>query len=169
MKSKQDALDVTQAHLRAATRELAEQRKQIAAWQARQADLERAQQRVRNVRRALSDQDELDWTGRLAGDKTGPFAAKPGSAMLIDDGREVAEPMPPSEDSAEALVRMRRLKLWEARTEEMLLKRLEKLQGASAEQEFQYKKILSISLGTPVDKVDKVCHSPLDIPPGEYY
>ena len=73
------------------------------------------------------------------------------------------------DDSAEALVRMRRLKLWEARTEEMLLKRLEKLQGASAEQEFQYKKILSISLGTPVDKVDKVCHLLLDIPAGEDY
>ncbi|KZV60020.1 hypothetical protein PENSPDRAFT_659801 [Peniophora sp. CONT] len=158
LKSKQDALDVTQAHLRAATRELAEQRKQIAAWQARQADLERAQQRVRNVRRALADEDDMDWTGRLAGETKGPFAGKGAAgAITPDDGSQpVPEPTPPMDDSVEALVRMRRLKLWEARAEEMLLQRLEGLHGASAEKEFQCKKIISICLGTTVDKVDKV-------------
>ncbi|VDB94662.1 unnamed protein product [Peniophora sp. CBMAI 1063] len=157
LKSKQDALDVTQAHLRAATRELAEQRKQIAAWQARQADLERAQQRVRNVRRALTEVEEVDWTGRLAGETKGPFALKAGTAMPRDDGKQpVSEPMPPAENSVDALVKMRRLKLWEARAEEMLMQRLERLHGASADQEFQCKKIISICLGTPVDKVDRM-------------
>ena len=61
IKTKQDALDVTQAHLRAATRELSEQRKQIQAWQARCGELDQINQRVRNVERALVDEEQFDW------------------------------------------------------------------------------------------------------------
>src|SRR6202034_4094700 len=64
IKAKQDSLDVTQAHLRAATRELSEQRKQIQAWQSRCAELDQVNQRVRNVDKALKDEDQFDWTGR---------------------------------------------------------------------------------------------------------
>ena len=64
VKSKQDALDVTQVHLRAATRELSEQRRQIQQWQARCGELDQTAQRVRNLERALTDEDAFDWTGR---------------------------------------------------------------------------------------------------------
>src|ERR1700759_1400452 len=64
IKSKQDALDVTQAHLRAATLELAEQRKQIQTWQGKCGELDQIKQRVRNVEQALTDEDQFDWTGR---------------------------------------------------------------------------------------------------------
>lgn len=64
VKSKQDALDVTQAHLRAATRELSEQRKHIQVWQARCAELDMLGQRVKNVEKAIEEEDLFDWTGR---------------------------------------------------------------------------------------------------------
>ncbi|KAF9266959.1 transcription factor [Marasmius fiardii PR-910] len=64
IKVKQDALDVTQAHLRAATRELSEQRKQIQSWQSKCAELELLSQRVKNLEKAAEEEDMWDWTGR---------------------------------------------------------------------------------------------------------
>ncbi len=55
---------MTQAHLRAATRELSEQRKQIQMWQGRCAELDMLAQRVRNVEHAIEDEVQFDWTGR---------------------------------------------------------------------------------------------------------
>ena len=63
IKSKQDALDITQAHLRAATRELAEQRKQIQIWQAKCGELDLITQRMRNIEKAIEEEDKFDWTG----------------------------------------------------------------------------------------------------------
>ena len=57
VKSKQDVLDVTQAHLRAATRELSEQRKQIQSVQAQCAELDLVNQRTRNLEKALEEQE----------------------------------------------------------------------------------------------------------------
>ncbi|KAJ4469527.1 transcription factor [Lentinula aciculospora] len=64
IKVKQDALDVTQAHLRAATRELSEQRKQIQSWQSRCSELDLVAQRVKNLEKAIEEEDTWDWTGR---------------------------------------------------------------------------------------------------------
>ena len=76
VKSKQDLLDVTQVHLRAATRELSETRRQIQHWQARCGELDQTAQRVRNLERALTDEDNFDWTGRTEwdGSDAGPSA-----------------------------------------------------------------------------------------------
>jgi regulatory protein SWI6 len=104
IKTKQDNLDVTQAHLRAATRELSEQRKQIQAWQARCSELDQVTQRIRNVEHALVDEEKFDWTGRTeldGGDamgKAGPAFHRRGqnSTMFVDVSFNVnAEPTLP--------------------------------------------------------------------------
>ncbi|EEB92865.1 hypothetical protein MPER_08562 [Moniliophthora perniciosa FA553] len=64
IKVKQDALDVTQAHLRVATRELSEQRRQIQSWQTKCAEMDTLGQRVKNLEKALEEEDMWDWTGR---------------------------------------------------------------------------------------------------------
>ncbi|KAG5220098.1 transcriptional regulator swi [Salix suchowensis] len=64
IKAKQDALDVTTVHLRAATRELSEQRKHMQHWQSRLGELSQVTQRIRNVEKATADEDNFDWTGR---------------------------------------------------------------------------------------------------------
>ncbi|KAK7061014.1 transcriptional regulator swi6 [Paramarasmius palmivorus] len=64
IKVKQDALDVTQAHLRVATRELSEQRRQIQSWQSKCAELDTLGQRVKNLEKAIDEEDMWDWTGR---------------------------------------------------------------------------------------------------------
>jgi regulatory protein SWI6 len=170
IKAKQDSLDVTQAHLRAATRELSEQRKQIQAWQSRCAELDQVNQRVRNLEKALADEDNFDWTGRT--DLSGHDAVKTaGSAFQwrgqnstmaglggsVDLSFNVeAEPPLPTTDTLQSLIRLRRLQLWHTRMEELTQQRLKSLQGASAEKEYQCKKIVALCTGIPIDKVEEV-------------
>ena len=171
IKAKQDSLDVTQAHLRAATRELSEQRKQIQAWQTRCAELDQINQRVRNLEKALADEDNFDWTGRT--DLAGLDAAKSaGSAFQwrgqnstmaglggsVDLSFNVeAEPPLPTTDTLQSLIRLKRLQLWHTRMEELMQQRLKSLQGASAEKEYQCKRIVALCTGIPIDKVEEVC------------
>ncbi|TFK39794.1 transcription factor [Crucibulum laeve] len=168
VKSKQDALDVTQAHLRAATRELSEQRKQIQAWQSRCAELDQINHRVRNVVKAINDEDQFDWTGRTdlngndARDTAGPaFQYRgPHSTMLgIGGSMDISfnvesEPPMTTTDSVASLIRLRRLKLWHSRMEDLVKTRLKSLQGVSAEKEYQCKKIVALCTGISIDKVE---------------
>jgi regulatory protein SWI6 len=170
IKTKQDALDVTQAHLRAATRELSEQRKQIQSWQARCGELDQVSQRVRNVEKAIMEEDRFDWTGRTDLDGNdgrdsagpafqyrGPSSTMIGIAGSVDISFSVdIEPPLPSTDSVATLIKLRRLKLWHLRVEELVKTRLKGLQGATAEKEYQCKKIVALCTGLPIDKVEDV-------------
>ncbi len=170
VKSKQDALDVTQVHLRAATRELSEKRRQIQHWQARCGELDQTAQRVRNLERALVDEDGFDWTGRteLDGSDAGPSAGPAfqirgqgstmsglGGAVDIPTNLEV-DPTVPTGDTAATLIRLRRQKMWYSRVEQLMETRMRSLQGASAEKEFQCKKIVALCTGVPIDRVEEV-------------
>ena len=174
IKTKQDNLDVTQAHLRAATRELSEQRKQIQAWQARCSELDQVTQRIRNVEHALMDEEKFDWTGRteLGGSdalgkagsafrRRGQNSTMAGLGGLVDVSFNFdAEPILPMGDSVTSLIRLRRMKMWHVRMEDLVRQRLESLRGASAEREFQCKKIVALCTGVPIDKVEEVPSSP---------
>ncbi|KAJ7577062.1 transcription factor [Mycena floridula] len=232
IKSKHDALDVTQAHLRAATRELSEQRKQIQTWQARCAELDMLSQRVKNVEKAIKDEDMFDWTGRwkrsedaedevpveLRVEKDKQASVQPPAVAMrmeeeeedadasADDDDEAAapvvattdipmqtdpspplapvestkssafryrgpsstligmtsnssfayepEPPIPTTNDIATLIRLRRMKMWHLRMEELVSERLKGLQGASAEKEYMCRKIVSLCTGVPVDKVE---------------
>ena len=170
VKSKQDALDVTQAHLRAATRELSEQRKQIQVWQARCGELDQVNQRIRNIEKALADEEKFDWTGRTdlsgsdARETAGPAfqwrgqnSTMAGLGGLVDVSFNLdAEPTIPLSDNLGSLIRLRRLKMWHVRMGKLMEERLESLHGASAEREFQCKKIVALCTGVPIDKVEEV-------------
>ncbi len=170
IKTKQDTLDVTTAHLKAATRELAEQRKQIQTWQSHCADLDLVTQRARNLEKALEDEDKFDWTGRTELDGSdaatvagpafqlrGPASTMAGISGSVDLSFNLdAEPTVPMSDSVASLIRLRRLKLWHMQIEKSMEQRLQTLQGASAEKEFQCKKIVSLCTGVPIEKVEDV-------------
>jgi regulatory protein SWI6 len=170
VKSKQDALDVTQAHLRAATRELSEQRKQIQAWQGRCGELDQVNQRIRNIEKALVDEEKFDWTGRTdlsgndARETAGPAfqwrgqnSTMAGLGGLVDVSFNLdAEPTIPLSDTLGSLIKLKRLKMWHVRMEKLMEERLESLYGASAEREFQCKKIVALCTGVPIDKVEEV-------------
>lgn len=159
VKSKQDALDVTQVHLRAATRELSEQRRQIQHWQARCSELDQTTQRVRNLERALSDEDSFDWTGRTESSSDGGPRAQAAAVDMPMPANLDVDPTVPMGDSAATLVRLRRMKAWYGRVDQLLETRMRSLQGASAEKEFQCKKIVALCTGVPIDKVEEVSPS----------
>lgn len=172
LKAKQDSLDVTQAHLRAATRELSDKRKQIQVWQVHCAELDKVTQRVQNVEKALSDEDKFDWTGRTdlsgkdARESAGPaFSYRGikstiigiGGAVDISVNVDLDPPMPPSgSDTVTTLVKLRRMKIWHQRIEQSLSDRLLNLQTMNAEKEYQCKKIVALCTGIPIDKVEDV-------------
>ncbi|THU87994.1 hypothetical protein K435DRAFT_782260 [Dendrothele bispora CBS 962.96] len=220
IKVKQDSLDVTQAHLRAATRELSEQRKQIQAWQSRCAELELLSQRTKNLEKAIQDEDQWDWTGRS--EATNIYQV-PGNepqdkdTMVIDDANRLPdedadasaddddEAMPektspstntispafryrgpsstlvgmsgsselsavaqnpsvsvdpdppiPTTNNVETLIKLRRMKMWHMRLEELMEERLKGLKGASTEKEYMCRRIVALCTGVPVDKVDEM-------------
>lgn len=167
IKTKQDDLDVTQAHLRAATRELAEQRKQIQHWHSRCTELDQVQQRMRNLERALKEEDDFDWSGRTELDGSpassdaglafrywGPSSAFNLGSIDIPINLDVDPPLP-LPDTAASFVRLQRLKAWHTRMEAQVKRRISALQGASAEKESQYRKIISLCTGVHADEVDK--------------
>jgi regulatory protein SWI6 len=170
IKSKQDALDLTQAHLRAATRSLAEQRKQINVWQAECAELDLVAQRSRNLEKALEEEDGFDWTGRteiggtdaavLVGSAFKHRELRPelGAAKLPSTQSE--DTTLPVTDSAASLIRLRRIRMWQLRMDNLMRERVVRLGSASAEKEFQCKKIVSLCTGVPMDKVEEVCPKP---------
>ncbi|KAJ3935875.1 MAG: transcription factor [Lentinula lateritia] len=223
IKVKQDALDVTQAHLRAATRELSEQRKQIQSWQARCTELDLVAQRVKNLEKAIEEEDTWDWTGRSGttsfnkSDKPdkeiSKEAQRPGRPMEEDIDADASaddddEAMPldastnpmstlsiatspafryrgaassltgksrsseqfditqnPSSDAdqdfpipmgndVETLIKLRRMKMWHVRVEELMEERLKSLRGMSAEKEYMCRKIVALCTGMAIDKVE---------------
>ncbi|KAF9075347.1 hypothetical protein BDP27DRAFT_1415692 [Rhodocollybia butyracea] len=217
IKVKQDSLDVTQAHLRAATRELSEQRKQIQSWQSRCAELDLVALRVKNLEKAIEEEDSWDWTGRTGvkivkkpekGDKDKPkeseepsrpldedmdadasadeddeampldtviptkslsmspaFRYRGISSTLVGNGESVvsdlsldADPDPPlpMDNSIEALIKLKRMKMWHVRIEELLEERLKALRGASAEKEYMCRRIVALCTGVQVDKVEEM-------------
>jgi regulatory protein SWI6 len=164
VKAKQDQLDVTQGQLRAATRELAEQRRQMQLWQATCAELDEVQQRIRNVERAIRDEEKFDWVvsksaeSNMIGDRTSDATTQvAGSMMEIDVMSSDSEPVVPPTNTLASLIQLRRLKTWHSQIESAMNDRLSKLKGASAEKEFQCKKIVSLCTGVALENVEAVC------------
>lgn len=138
--------------------------------QAQCAELDLVNQRIRNLEKALEDEDKFDWTGRTdldgtdAGSVAGPaFRLRgPGSTMAgiggsVDLSFSLdSEPAVPTTDSVQSLIRLRRLNMWHTRIERLVEQRLSKLQGASAEKEFLCKKIVALCTNVPIDKVEDV-------------
>lgn len=92
-------------------------------------------------------------------EKAGPAFHRRGqnSTMFVDVSFNVnAEPTLPTGESVTSLIRLRRMKMWHVRMEALVRQRLESLRGASAEREFQCKKIVALCTGVPIDKVEEM-------------
>lgn len=165
-----DALEIKQVQIRAATRKLSEQRKEIQLWQSRCNELEQIKLKIRNVEKALKYEDSFDWTGRtgLVGNDpkstAGPALMSHGDNSTMEGlGGSTDDPLDwetdppiPLSNSVESLIRLKRIRMWQTRTEEVLAERIKDSQGSSVEKELQYMKIVAICTGKPVDQVEEV-------------
>lgn len=159
LKTKTGALDVTQAELRAATRELADQRRQIREWNEQVQSLDGVRLRARNMERALADEETWDWKDGASSSRNG-LSSKSTAGDLsfgLDPDPEPPIPSPPTTpDAMTTIIRMQRMKQWYSRTQKMLDERIESCRGASAEKELQCRKVVSLCTGVDIDKVDSV-------------
>lgn len=167
IKTKSEALDRTRAQLRAATRELAEQRKQISGWRTKVAETDEVKQKIKNLERALIEEDTFDWTGRTEVDgspartEAGPaFTYRgPGSTLAGLPAVHIqlnldADPPIPQVDNVGSNVHLRRMEAWYERVLALLRQRVESIEGASVEQERRCRQIVSAFCGVEVEKVD---------------
>lgn len=155
LKEKNDAVATVQAHLQAATRDLAARRRNVSAAQARVAEKDEARQRVRNLRRALADLLNVN-----VDDAVIDQAAQE-DKMDVDDGGEgdsfptklVAEA---GEDEVEQLVRLRWLVQWHTASCDSLSERILNVEGASAHKESQCQQVVAMCANIPQDRVESV-------------
>jgi regulatory protein SWI6 len=173
VKDKQEALEKGRIRLRTATRELADQRRQIQQWQVRCSELEETQQRIRNIQRATDEENKFDWSGRTEFDGS-PAKAETVGAAFAHHGLESSmlsmeltdavidgapEPEIPTENTPEALAKLRKIRAWYKRTDKILQDRLKALQGSSAERELRCQKIIALATGLNVAQVEQVSRS----------
>lgn len=159
IKTKQDQLDVTQAHLRAATRSLSEQRKEMQLSQTRCSEMDLIMQRIKNLEKAIVDEDNVDWSGHSV-DLRSVMDTSESTLPQLDPAMPISfshsDPTVPMSNTKESLIRLRRLNAWHKRMEKFMEDRLRSLQGASAEKEFQCKKILALSTGIPFENIEEM-------------
>lgn len=91
-------------------------------------------------------------------------------ALTFGNGETIEEPIQPLEamlatplprdSSAQALIKLKRMKMWHARIESLMRQQLKVLKTATADKEMQYRKVVAACAGIPSDKVDEVRFSP---------
>lgn len=149
MMAKQSKLNTTEQNVRTATRALAEKRQAVTRAQAALGEAQIVQQKVDNLRRALSDPDELTWTDMSASPtraKTSPSNGTAGSLALPEQGSEGA------------VLRLRRMLAWEDQMASALVARTAAVRSRGAEDAVKYRKLVSLCTRTPVEGVDSVSH-----------
>lgn len=157
---KQDALDDTQVKLRAATRELAEQRRKIQECQSSISELDQVRQRIRNIEKVLKEEDSFDWSGKAGTEQKG----KGFKGLSVGPDVPVGDPDPPfptvandvEADAVAGLIRLKRMQTWYSKTGDAMKSRIEGIKGASAEKEQQCRRVVSLCTGVAVDQVDSV-------------
>ncbi|KAK4703684.1 regulatory protein SWI6, partial [Phenoliferia sp. Uapishka_3] len=169
LSAKTEVLDRTRTQLQAATRDLAAQRNQISHWRSKVAEVEEREQRVRNLERALEEEDQFDWTGRTEVDGS-PAVREAGAAFTyrgpastlsnLPAGITIefeADPPPPTNDTdPHSLAHFMRLQSWYGRVMDLLQQRIEKLKGGNAEQELRLRKIVAQHCRVEPDRVESM-------------
>ena len=74
VQARTDSLQRTRAQLHQATKEVADQRANLAALRSRVRQVELSKWRIRNLEKALAEEETFDWTGRLGIDGEPAFA-----------------------------------------------------------------------------------------------
>lgn len=166
VKTKADALESTRIQVRAATRELAERRQEVESWRVKVTEVDDKQQRIRNLERAIAEEDSFDWTGRTevdgspAVEQAGPgFTYRGPQSTLsgLPSGINIefdADPLGPTEGASNALVHLMRLQAWYQRVTGLLDERVRRLEGSETEQEKKLQRIVAKSCGVEPERVE---------------
>jgi regulatory protein SWI6 len=124
------------------------------------------QQRIRNLERAIAEEDSFDWTGRTEIDgspargEAGPGFTYRGPASTLSNlptGINIefdADPMGPTEGASNALVHLMRLEGWYQRVLGLLEERVKGLEGGEAELEARLARVVGRCCGVESERVE---------------
>ncbi|KAK4056016.1 transcriptional regulator swi6 [Microbotryomycetes sp. JL221] len=165
--SKLESLDKVQTQLHQLTKQLSEQRQLVSSLKQEHVEIERQQQRISNLQRAIVEEDSFDWTGRTeidgspASQLAGPgFEYRGPTSTLINMPADIsiefdADPQGPlKDDSPTSLIHLLRLQGWYERVVDLLDQRVKRLQGGELDLETKLIKLVAKSSGVQVDKVE---------------
>lgn len=171
LKEKSDALDRTRLLLRSAAKNLSEQRNSIALAKEKVALVDEKKLRIKNLERALLEEDTFDWTGRTEVDKTparpevvgpgftfrGPASTlsnlPPGIAIDFETDPLLA---PPNLSDTTSFARLTRLTMWYERVIGLLRNRVDKVQGVIEANELKLRRIVSSCCGVDELEVEQI-------------
>ncbi|WVQ97765.1 hypothetical protein IAU59_004879 [Kwoniella sp. CBS 9459] len=175
MTAKQTKLNATEQSVRHATRALADKRQQLHRAQLRVGELELISQRAEALRKALAAADTAstpdEWTGRvLLSSESGASEALPPAFKSVPPSEQSLKAEPVDHEDASgsesrdikmpergeegALVKLRRMVMWEERVTRILEDRINTLQGAGVDKAVKYRRLVSLCTKVPVEKVD---------------
>lgn len=148
--TKQDKLDQIQAQVIETTRELASLRRQLAAENAKSAQLDSIGYKRQNLERALKLQEAEEW-----------------SEVDDTDIGDISETNPPDDlnllteeisslSDDQRILHLRRIRSWQSHMEEKLQSKVTGAQNLDAEKLEQYKKAMASRLKVPVEAIDEV-------------
>jgi Ulp1 family protease len=160
--TKQDKLDQIQAQVIETTRELASLRRQLAAENAKSAQLDSIGYKRQNLERALKLQEAEEWSDVDESDVGDVSETNP-----PDDAHLLTEEISSLSDD-ERILHLRRIRSWQSHMEEKLQSKVTGAQNLDAEKLEQYKKAMASRLKVPVEAIDEVsmkcygcCHARL--------
>lgn len=167
---KQTTLDTVRGSLRTATKELADCRKQTQTWKDKINELQEAQQKSRNLEKALEEEDRVDcchgqiYPTRQGYELNGNGSVDGNSSAASDQDSlstaiEADPPTPPEDDTPQTLLQLRRMAQFYKRSLKFLTQRLQNLQEQSVEREGQCRRIVAKCCEVKEDEVDGMLDS----------
>lgn len=163
---KTESLDRIRNQLRLATRELSDQRKQVSEWKLKASEVNAQNLRIRNLERALLEEDSFDWTGRSEIDGApshvtagaaftyrGPGSTLSNLPLGIAIEFDADPPLPLTDTEPNSLVHLIRLETWYNRVTELLSQRIEKLDQINHLQEGRLLKIVAGCCSVEPEKI----------------
>jgi ribosomal protein L29 len=148
--NKQDKLDQLQSQVIEITRELANLRRQLAAENAKSAQLDSIEYKRQNLERALKLQEIEQWSDIDDAEVDDFSGTNP-----PDDSHQLTETISMLNDP-QRILHLRRTRSWQAHMEEKLQFKLAGAENLDAEKLIQYKKAMASRLKVPVEAVDEV-------------
>lgn len=148
--TKQDKLDQIQSQVIETTRELANLRRQLAAENAKSAQLDSIEYKRQNLERALKLQEAEQWSDVDDAELDDFSETSP-----PDDSHRLTETISMLNDD-ERILHLRRTRSWQAHIEQKLQSKLAGAENLNAEKLIQYKKAMASRLKVPVETIDEV-------------
>lgn len=163
MKAKDAVLSAASSQLIDTTRDLAAERKQAQTLELKMWELDQVGQRIKNLEKALEQENGFDWTGRasLPSDtKAGPsFVSRPRSSSVAPPTFSGPDPTVASDlnaDPGKEIYEMRKITWWQKRVHELLKERISSVKEDSSEKELLYTKVIALCSGVPAEMVEEV-------------